>query len=98
MTFAVTANEYARKMIPGVVHVDGTMRPQVLNDSINPWLFSVIKKFRERSGVGVVINTSFNRHGLPIVGSPQDAIDHLRQGWVDSLAIGTYYVKLKISD
>jgi predicted NodU family carbamoyl transferase len=40
----------------------------------------------------VLINTSFNRHGLPIVGAPADAIEHLRQRWVDGLAIGRYYV------
>ena len=95
MTFAVNANAHAKEKVPGVVHVDGTMRPQVVNKATNPWLNAVLEAFRERSGVGVLINTSFNRHGLPIVGSPSDAVEHLRQGWVDSLAIGAYYVKRK---
>lgn len=92
MTFAVNATDYAKEHVPGVVHVDGTMRPQVVTHKRNAWLNSVLLEFRERTGVGVLINTSFNRHGLPIVGSPDDAIDHMRQGWVDCLAIGGYLV------
>jgi carbamoyltransferase len=95
MTFTVAASDYARERVPGVVHVDGTMRPQVVNASTNPWLHAVLEAFRELAGVGVLINTSFNRHGLPIVGAPADAIDHLRQGWVDALAMGRYYARLK---
>ena len=61
----------------------------------NRWLYAVLEAFRELTEVGVLINTSFNRHGLPIVGAPADALDHLRQGWVDGLAIGPYYVTRK---
>lgn len=92
MTFTVAASDFAKERVPGVVHVDGTMRPQVVNLSTNPWLHAVLTSFRDLTGVGVLINTSFNRHGLPIVGAPADALDHLRQGWVDGLAIGRYYV------
>jgi carbamoyltransferase len=92
MTFAVAANQYAREKIPAVVHVDGTMRPQVMAASDNPLIHSLLCAFRDRAGVGVLLNTSFNRHGLPIVGSPEDALFHLRQGWVDSLWIGPWRV------
>lgn len=92
MTFAVNANEYAHEKIPAVVHVDGSMRPQVVAASDNPLLHSLLEAFRDLSGVGVILNTSFNRHGLPIVGSPEDALLHLRQGWVDSLWIGPWRV------
>ncbi|SNR66669.1 carbamoyltransferase [Humidesulfovibrio mexicanus] len=95
MTFAVEASEYAKQTVPGVVHVDGTMRPQVVNETTNPWLHAVLSGFRQLTGVGVLINTSFNRHGLPIVGSPADAVEHLLNGWVDALAIGPCYVTLK---
>jgi carbamoyltransferase len=95
MTFTVTASDFARQRVPGVVHVDGTMRPQVVNGNTNRWLHAVLEAFRELTEVGVLINTSFNRHGLPIVGAPADALDHLRQGWVDGLAIGPYYVTRK---
>ncbi|KAF0134632.1 MAG: carbamoyl transferase [Methylocystaceae bacterium] len=92
MTFAVAANQYAREKIPAVVHVDGTMRPQVMAASDNPLIHSLLCAFRDLAGVGVILNTSFNRHGLPIVGSPEDALFHLRQGWVDSLWIGQWRV------
>ncbi|MFO1126683.1 MAG: carbamoyltransferase C-terminal domain-containing protein, partial [Methylocystis sp.] len=92
MTFAVAANEYAREKIPAVVHVDGTMRPQVMAAGDNPLIHALLCAFRDLTGVGVLLNTSFNRHGLPIVGSPEDALFHLRQGWVDSLWIGPWRV------
>jgi len=92
MTFTVAASPLAKERVPGVVHVDGTMRPQVVNIAANAWLQAVLEAFRRLTGVGVLINTSFNRHGLPIVGAPADALEHLRQGWVDGLAIGRYYV------
>ncbi|MFC7397139.1 carbamoyltransferase C-terminal domain-containing protein [Chelatococcus sp. GCM10030263] len=92
MTFAVEASQYARETVPAVVHVDGSMRPQVMGERDNPLLHALLGAFRGLTGVGVVLNTSFNRHGLPIVGSPEDALDHLRQGWVDSLWIGPWRV------
>jgi carbamoyltransferase len=92
MTFAVEASNYARDRVPAVVHVDGTMRPQVMSAYDNALLHSMLSAFRAYTGVGVVLNTSFNRHGLPIVGSPEDALYHLRQGWVDSLWIGPWRV------
>jgi carbamoyltransferase len=45
------------------------------------------------TGIGVLLNTSFNRHGHPIVGSPDDALMHLTNEWVDGLSIGRYYVE-----
>lgn len=93
MTFAVEASEYARRTVPAVVHVDGTMRPQVVDRASNPWAFELLEEFKRRTGVGLLINTSFNRHGLPMVGSPDDALDHLVNGWVDALALGNWYVE-----
>ena len=93
MTFSVAANEHAKQVVPAVVHVDGTMRPEVVSTAFNPWLHSVLQAFKERTGVGVLINTSFNRHGLPIVGSPDDALEHLVQGWVDAVVIGSRFVE-----
>lgn len=93
MTFAVEASDYARKTVPAVVHVDGTMRPQVVNSDDNPWVFELLQEFKRQTGVGLLINTSFNRHGLPMVGSPDDAVDHLVNGWVDGLALGRSYVE-----
>jgi carbamoyltransferase len=92
MTFAVRASDYARQTVPAVVHVDGTLRPQVVNERRNARYSELLRAFRQLTGVGVLLNTSFNRHGHPIVGSPDDALLHLVNGWVDGVWIGGYYV------
>ena len=73
MTFAVRASDYARREVPAVVHVDGTLRPQVVTDDMNPGYAELIRAFKRVTGIGVLLNTSFNRHGHPIVGSPDEA-------------------------
>ena len=93
MTFAVRASDHAKRELPAVVHVDGTLRPQVVTNDMNPSYAELIRAFRHASGVGVLLNTSFNRHGHPIVGSPDDALLHLTNQWVDGLSIGDYYVE-----
>jgi carbamoyltransferase len=93
MTFAVRASAHAKRELPAVVHVDGTLRPQVVTNDMNPGYAELIRAFRRASGVGVLLNTSFNRHGHPIVGSPDDALLHLTNEWVDGVSIGDYYVE-----
>jgi carbamoyltransferase len=74
-----------REKIPGIVHVDGTARVQTVREATNPKLYRVLKEFDQLTGVPVLINTSFNVKGEPIVETPQDAmicflttgIDHL---------------------
>jgi carbamoyltransferase len=95
MTMAVTASAQAREDIPAVVHVDGTLRPQVVDEDAAPAYADLIRAFKARAGVGALLNTSFNRHGQPIVGSPDDALTHLVNGWIEGLAIGRHYVELR---
>jgi carbamoyltransferase len=89
----VRASEDAKREVPAVVHIDGTLRPQVVCDDLNPGYTELIRAFKRITGVGVLLNTSFNRHGHPIVGSPDDALMHLTNQWVDGLSIGKYYVE-----
>jgi len=96
MTFAVRASDYAKVTVPAIVHNDGTMRPQVVSAASNEWLYKLLIQFKKISGVGVLLNTSFNSHGKPIVGSPIDAIEYLKDGYIDGLSIGKFYIKLKI--
>jgi carbamoyltransferase len=93
MIMAYDAQEGNEKSIPAVVHVDGTIRPQIVRPDINRMYWNMIKSFKDISGVGVVLNTSFNKHGLPIVGSPKDAVEHLVNSNVDILVIGNYVVE-----
>jgi carbamoyltransferase len=60
---------------PAVVHIDGTARVQVVDDDGDPFLLSLLNDFEALTGRGVLLNTSFNRRGEPIVESPLDAVD-----------------------
>lgn len=79
--------------IEGVVHVDGTTRPQIVKKEVYPKYWKLIKKVGEKIGVAVVLNTSFNRRGEPIVCSPKDAINTFLNCGMDYLAIGDYFVE-----
>ncbi len=94
MTFAVTATQYAKAHVPAVVHVDDSLRPQVVKREWNPWVHQLLEEFRRLTGEGLLVNTSFNRHGHPIVASPDDALEHLVNGWIEAVAIGSWYVTL----
>jgi carbamoyltransferase len=85
MLIAKSVRPEWRDRIPAVVHVDGTARVQTVRESTNPSLYRLLKEFEELTGVPVLINTSFNVKGEPIVETPRDAmrcflttgIDHL---------------------
>ncbi len=82
-----------RKDLGAVMHIDGTVRPHLVSKEIEPLYYEVIAEFEKLTGVGAILNTSFNKHGLPIVFTPKDAIDHLLWSAIDELVIGSYYVK-----
>jgi carbamoyltransferase len=81
-----------RNRIPAVTHVDGTARIQTVEPSQAP-LHGVISRFAERTGVPVVVNTSFNTAGRPIVDSPRDALECFGSSPIDVLAIGPFLVR-----
>lgn len=93
MTMAYDVTAFGRKSIEAAIHVDSTCRPQTVNKKTNPLYWKVISEFEKITGVPAILNTSFNRHGLPIVNSPHDAIEHLLWGSIDELAIGKFIVK-----
>lgn len=90
MTFR--ANAKAEKEIPAVVHVDKTARPQILIPGKNPRYSKMIEEFKALTGIPVVMNTSFNVKGEPIVCTPQDAIRTFFATGLDVLAIGNCIV------
>jgi carbamoyltransferase len=93
MTLTLTANEKAMKEIPAVVHVDGTSRIQVVNEDANPRYYRLIKEFEKLTGIGVVLNTSFNIKGEPIVCTPADAIRTFYGTGLDMLVLGNCVLK-----
>jgi carbamoyltransferase len=91
MTFPVRAEK--KHLIPAVVHVDGTTRPQMVRRSVNPLYYDMIKRFGEKTGIPVVMNTSFNLKGEPVVNSPRDAVRTFYSSGLDALAIGSFLVE-----
>lgn len=79
------------QIVAGTHPFDKTVRPQVVNE-LNPEYREIIRAFKRRTGIGAVLNTSFNLHGFPIVGTPQVAIHTLLHSDLDVLALGPYFV------
>jgi carbamoyltransferase len=85
------------KNAPAIVHIDGTARVQVVCEEAEPFLAEILGYFRKETGVGLLINTSFNRRGEPIVESPVDAIGAFLSMNLDGLFIdGEYYRKAEV--
>jgi carbamoyltransferase len=82
-----------RSVIPSVTHVDGSARPQTVERDVNPLYWRLINEFGRRTGVPVVMNTSFNLRGEPIVSSPTDAIRTFFSSGMDALVIGSFLVE-----
>jgi carbamoyltransferase len=82
-----------RDVIPAVVHVDGTLRPQLVKKEINPRYYAVIEAFGRLTGEYAILNTSFNVKGEPIVCSPRDAVRCFFDTGLDILCIGNFIVK-----
>ncbi|MCC6906232.1 MAG: hypothetical protein IT326_10345 [Anaerolineae bacterium] len=91
LAFDVVPGQEAK--IPAAIHIDNTARPQTVRREQNAPYYEVIEAFYKLTGVPVVLNTSFNRHGLPIVNSPDDAVDHLIWSCVDELVIGDFVAR-----
>jgi carbamoyltransferase len=82
-----------RAVIPSVTHVDGSARPQTVEKEINPLYWRLIDEFGKRTGVPVVMNTSFNLRGEAIVHTPTDAIRTFFSSGMDALVIGSFLVE-----
>jgi carbamoyltransferase len=93
MTVAVRARPARRHEIPSVVHVNGTARVHVVRREANPGYWSLIERFGRETGVPVVLNTSFNVKGEPIVCTPEDAVRCFLGTGIDALAIEGYLVR-----
>jgi carbamoyltransferase len=92
MTITFNCTEKMRAQSPGVVHVDGTARPQIIDPQTSPDFYKILTAYHQRTGIPSLINTSFNMHGEPIVCTPEDALRSFNQGKLDYLAIGNWLV------
>jgi carbamoyltransferase len=82
-----------RAIIPAVTHVDGSARPQTVEKEINPLYWRLIDEFGKRTGVPVIMNTSFNLRGEAIVHTPTDAVRTFFSSGMDALCIGSFLVE-----
>jgi carbamoyltransferase len=82
-----------RGVIPSVTHVDGSARPQTVEKEVNPLYYRLIDEFGKRTGVPVIMNTSFNLRGEAIVHTPTDAIRTFYSSGMDALVLGSFLVE-----
>jgi carbamoyltransferase len=95
MLEAIKAKDDMKHLIPSVVHVDGTSRVQTLAEEDNPKIYALIKAFQKRTGIPILLNTSLNAGGWPLVETPAEAFEiFITHEHVDILAIdGKLYKK-----
>lgn len=79
--------------VPGVVHFDGTGRLQTVSRASNPSFHAIISEFDQLSGVPLVLNTSLNINGMPLVETPGDAVDCFYQSGLDALVLQRYLIE-----
>ncbi len=93
MTFTFDVADAWKPRIPEVVHEDGTARPQIVTAQSNPRYFELLQKFEAKTGIGVLLNTSLNRRGEPMVCSPDDALNMFYGSDLRNLAVGDFLVR-----
>jgi carbamoyltransferase len=92
MTIVYKTHEAYKTQLAGVTHADGTCRIQTVNETQNPLYYRMLSLFKEKTGLGACLNTSFNLNYEPIVCTPQQALATFYASGLDHLVIGKYLV------
>jgi carbamoyltransferase len=95
MLFVVPVRPAYRDRLPAVTHVDGTARVQTVTRATNERFYDVLNAFAVKSGMPILLNTSFNTKGQPIVCTPTEAIDTFLAAGLDSMVMGDFMVTAK---
>ena len=90
--FGIDKLNVPRSSIPAITHVDYSARIQTVHEDTNPRYYAIISKFKEKTGCPLVVNTSFNVRGEPIVCSPKDAFKCFMGTELDVLVVGNYFL------
>jgi carbamoyltransferase len=93
MSFCPKVREEWREKLGAITHVDGTARVQTVTREQNEWLYKLITDFEKETGIGVLLNTSFNVDGKPILSTVKDAFTILERTEMDCLLIEDYYIR-----
>jgi carbamoyltransferase len=93
MLYVVDVKEEKRNIIPAITHVDGTGRLQTVRREQSPKYYRLIESFGQATGVPVVLNTSFNLKGEPIVNTPKEAFHTFAESGMDVLVLGNYVIE-----
>ncbi len=88
--FGIDKLNIIRSDIPAITHIDYSARVQSVNKNTNPFYYNIISEFDKKYGCGVIVNTSFNVRGEPIVGAPEDAFKCFMRTKIDYLILGNY--------
>jgi carbamoyltransferase len=92
MLLVASVRDEWRPRLPSIVHRDGSARIQTVSAALDPIYHRLHLLFKELTGISVLLNTSFNKRGMPIVESPKDAIDFFLEAPIDALSIGSSIV------
>lgn len=96
MTICYTTKDEWVEKIPAVIQKsDKTARPQIIDQNNNPMIFDLMNEYLKISDIPVLLNTSFNVHGEPIIEHPHNAFNHLKNNVVDKLVLGRYVYENK---
>jgi len=95
MSFCPTVKEEWRDKLPSITHIDNTARVQTVTREQNEWLYDILTILDKETGVGVLLNTSFNVNGKPILSTVQDAFTIFEKTQMDSLVIKNLYITKK---
>ncbi len=93
MLYVVDVKEDKRNIIPAITHVDGTGRLQTVRREQSPKYYRLIESFGQATGVPVLLNTSFNLKGEPIVNTPKEAFHTFAESGMDVLVLGNYVIE-----
>jgi len=93
MLYVVDVRDAKRDLIPAVTHVDGTARLQTVTKEVNPRYYQLIEAFGQATGIPIILNTSFNLKGEPIVNTPHEALHTFSQSGMDALVLGNYLIE-----
>ena len=95
MQIAFKVKNSIKNKIKSTIHVDNTARIQTVSKKSNKRFWKLINEFKKITGLGAIMNTSFNRHGITTISSPRQAIEHLLEGCMDYLVISNYIISFK---